>query len=114
VKLNGYELICPICKGKKFEKRNSLLNTRGMTFLNLDWLNEGAINYICDTCGYILWFIDDGREYVEEYDEKEKIGIKGLHIDYETSKADEDECTVCFSKRDVNDKECSNCGYKFE
>jgi len=32
VKLNGYELICPICKGKKFEKRNSLLNTRGMTF----------------------------------------------------------------------------------
>jgi len=54
---------------------------------------------------------DDGREYVEEYDEKEKIGIKGLHIDYETSKADEDECPVCFSKRDVNDKECSNCGY---
>jgi len=45
-----------------------------MTFLNLDWLNEGAINYICDTCGYILWFIDDGREYVEEYDEKRKLG----------------------------------------
>ncbi|GAE86974.1 hypothetical protein [Acetivibrio straminisolvens] len=113
LKLNGYEVVCPICKGKKFSKRNTLLNTRGMTFLKLDWLNESAINYICNKCGYILWFIDDGRDYVEEHYVEKKNDIHDLHIDYETSKANEDECPICFSKRNVNDKECTNCGYKF-
>ena len=114
VKLNGYELSCPICKGKEFSKRSSLLNTRGMTFLGLDWTNQGAINYICDTCGYILWFIDDGREYVEKYTENKIIETQGLDVDYETSMAEEDECPICFSKKDKNQKECSNCGHSFD
>lgn len=113
VKLNGYELVCPICKGKKFDRRSSLLNTRGMTFLNLDWLDANAINYICNTCGYILWFIDDGREYIEEYNAEDRSEIHGINIGYETSEAREDECPNCFCKRDVDEKECPNCGYSF-
>ncbi|WP_010249805.1 hypothetical protein [Acetivibrio cellulolyticus] len=114
VKVNGYELVCPICKGKNFEKRSSLLNSRGMAFLGLDWASQSALNYICDTCGYIQWFIDDGREYIETYYEEKKIETQDLPLDYETSEAEKDECPICFSKRDVNQKECTNCGHSFE
>lgn len=112
--VNGYDLKCPICGGSSFTKRTSLLNSRGLTFLDLDWLNQGAINYICKKCGYILWFIDDGREFIEKMEKEEQAKINESAIDYETSKADEDECPICFSKHDKNDKECANCGYVFK
>ncbi len=69
---------------------------------------------MCDTCGYILWFIDDGREYVEKYYDNKKIETQDLDVDYETSKAEEDECPICFSKKDKNQKECPNCGHNFD
>ncbi|MEN2776549.1 hypothetical protein [Acetivibrio clariflavus] len=81
-----------------------------MTFIDFD---RCVLNYICDNCGYILWFYDDGREYVERLYNERQIGTQPLEEDYETSKANEDECPICFSKRDVNDKECNNCGHKF-
>lgn len=112
-KVNGYELICPVCKGKHFDKRNSMLNSRGMTFLGLDWANQGAINYICSACGYIFWFIDDGREYIENKISEVKADTRDITIDYETSPAENDECPICFSKRDKNQNECLNCGYVF-
>jgi len=115
-KVNGYELVCPVCKGKNFEKRSSLLNTRGFTLPGLDWANQGAINYICETCGYIYWFIDDGREYAESDNEEEfikPVGSCNLVIDYETSKAEADECPICFAKHTMDQKECPNCGYSF-
>lgn len=34
-------------------------------------------------------------------------------IDYETSKADENECPICFSKLEETQKKCTNCGYVF-
>lgn len=120
-KVNGYELVCPVCKGNSFEKRSSLLNSRGMTLLGLDWANQGAINYICESCGYIYWFIDDGREYIDEkreeiekYSEENLTDTNKLVIDYETSKAEEDECPICFTKHDKDQKECTNCGYSFK
>jgi len=77
----------PICKGENFKRRNTLLNTRGMTFFYLDWLNSNAINYICDNCGYILCFFDGGRDYVERLYNERQIGTQPLEVDYETSKA---------------------------
>ncbi len=111
-KVNGYELICPICKGKDFDKRNSMLYSRGMTFLGLD--NQATINYICRSCGYILWFIDDGRGYIENKTTRVQIGIEDIIIDYETSQAKDDECPICFCKRDNIQSQCLNCGYVFK
>jgi len=34
-----------------------LLNTRGISFLGLDWANKVADNYVCDRCGYVHWFL---------------------------------------------------------
>ena len=55
----GHKLRCPICGNNKFSKRKSLLNTRFLTFFKLDWANQGAINYICNQCGHIIWFQED-------------------------------------------------------
>ncbi len=53
------ELVCPICGGKKFFQRLTLMNTVGMTFFDLDWANPEATNFICKDCSYIFWFMDD-------------------------------------------------------
>ncbi len=56
ITVKGKRLECPVCGNKRFFTRSSLLNTRGLTFFNLDWANKSATNYICGNCGYIYWF----------------------------------------------------------
>jgi predicted nucleic-acid-binding Zn-ribbon protein len=55
--IEGNKLACPICKNDKFWARETLMNTKGMTFLKLEWANKEAQNYICDGCGYVYWFL---------------------------------------------------------
>lgn len=59
IEVAGHRLVCPICGSDTFVERRSLLNTRGLTFFGLDWANRAAMNYICATCGYIMWFLSD-------------------------------------------------------
>lgn len=59
VEVSGHRLVCPICASETFVERRSLLNTRGFTFFGLDWANRAAVNYICATCGYIMWFLSE-------------------------------------------------------
>jgi len=56
--VNGYKLICPHCKGESFEYQEIMLNTTGMTLLNLDWLNNNADTFFCLSCRRIEWFVD--------------------------------------------------------
>ncbi len=56
--IKGNKLECVICKNDKFWERETLMNTKGMTFLKLDWANKAAQNYICDNCGYVHWFLN--------------------------------------------------------
>lgn len=56
--VNGLKLICPHCKGESFEHQQILLNTAGMTFFNLDWLNKNADTFYCKTCRRMEWFVD--------------------------------------------------------
>ena len=53
----GEQLKCLVCAGDRFFKREALLNTPGMTFLNLDWANATAQCRVCADCGYIHWFL---------------------------------------------------------
>ena len=59
VKDRELELVCPICGGKKFFERKTLMNTMGMTFMGYDWLNPEATNFVCEDCSYIYWFMED-------------------------------------------------------
>jgi predicted nucleic-acid-binding Zn-ribbon protein len=52
----GIQIFCHHCKYDHFHKGNALLNTRGLTFLDLDWLNESATTLVCHRCGFIHWF----------------------------------------------------------
>lgn len=58
VSIAGHPLRCLHCQNDTFYERRWQLNTRGMTFLDLDWLNPSARNYVCSRCGRIEWFTD--------------------------------------------------------
>jgi len=52
----GLTIVCSHCGHDHFHRSKRLLNTRGLTFLDLDWLNESATTLMCTKCGQILWF----------------------------------------------------------
>lgn len=54
----GLKLECVICKNTTFWTRTTLMNTKGLTFLNLEWANKSATNYVCNECGYVHWFLE--------------------------------------------------------
>jgi predicted RNA-binding Zn-ribbon protein involved in translation (DUF1610 family) len=55
--VDGHDLRCPVCGHDLFWKRQTLLNTPGLTLLGVEWANKQADNYVCDRCGHILWFL---------------------------------------------------------
>ena len=56
-KIAGNILECSICGHNEFWTRNTLMNTPGLTFFGLEWANKTAVNYVCNSCGYVLWFL---------------------------------------------------------
>jgi len=53
----GNPMRCEICDHDRFYQREGMINTAGMTFLELDWLNRSATCVICSRCGYVHWFL---------------------------------------------------------
>ncbi|MHB8799390.1 MAG: zinc ribbon domain-containing protein [Thermoanaerobaculia bacterium] len=47
---------CPHCGGQSFEERQAVVNTRGLTFFGLDWLDKGVTVLSCTRCGLLQWF----------------------------------------------------------
>ncbi len=47
---------CVNCQFTDFNQAEFLLNTRGMSMLDLDAFNAGAQCLICRRCGFIHWF----------------------------------------------------------
>jgi hypothetical protein len=41
------------------------MNTKGMTFMNLDWLNRSGDGAVCTACGYVHVFMGDQHAWVE-------------------------------------------------
>ena len=54
----GLKLECVICKSHLFWTRTTLMNTTGMSIIGLDWANKHATNYVCNSCGYVHWFLE--------------------------------------------------------
>jgi predicted nucleic-acid-binding Zn-ribbon protein len=52
----GRQVHCSHCGGLEFDSREVLMNTRGATFLNLDWLNHAAVALTCRQCSHIELF----------------------------------------------------------
>ena len=58
----GRPVRCPHCGEDTFVPGDALLNTRGATMVNLDWLNPSANILICAECGRIEWFAHEPAE----------------------------------------------------
>lgn len=64
VRVAGELLTCVVCKrGTEFARREVNMNTKGMTFFGLDWLNKSGDGAVCMTCGYVHVFMGDGHEW---------------------------------------------------
>jgi hypothetical protein len=57
-RVGGRRIVCPICRHDKFDRRDMLMNTSGMTMMGLDWLNASACALVCRTCTRIELFAD--------------------------------------------------------
>ena len=58
----GKQVQCSHCGHTSFENRRILLNTRGATFFNFDWLNKGATVLTCGKCSRLEWFSIEPQE----------------------------------------------------
>lgn len=57
VEILGNPMRCEICDHDRFFQREGKIQTTGMTFLELDWLNQSANCVVCAQCGYVHWFL---------------------------------------------------------
>ncbi len=53
----GKQLRCVVCDATRFWEREAQLNTAAATFFGFDWANAKATCMVCDTCGYVHWFL---------------------------------------------------------
>lgn len=53
----GLPVTCSHCGGREFSKGEAMLNTAGLTFLDLDWANRSATVLTCKNCGHLEWFV---------------------------------------------------------
>ncbi len=54
--VNGKPLVCLVCGHDQFRQREVQMNTSGLSFLNLDWLNRSAKAAVCEQCGFVHQF----------------------------------------------------------
>lgn len=54
--VNGRPLTCLVCGHDTFRQRAIAMNTTGLSFLDLDWLNRTARAAICTECGFVHQF----------------------------------------------------------
>ena len=82
-------LTCHICKHKKFWYRTTLMNTSGMTFLGMEWLNAEAEKFICSKCGYVHWFFGTPPNAIRKSSEEATLHEK-RDVESEKEKPKED------------------------
>lgn len=55
--LDDVLLKCSICGHDRFHGRKAMLNTKGATFFQVEWLNREAECSVCERCGFVHWFL---------------------------------------------------------
>jgi uncharacterized protein len=58
----GKQVVCSHCGGSEFASQEILMNTRGATFMKLDFLNRAATALACSNCSHIEWFNNSPAE----------------------------------------------------
>ncbi|HEX4956507.1 MAG TPA: hypothetical protein VF017_24225 [Thermoanaerobaculia bacterium] len=107
--LGGKALSCQHCGGTSFSSRTIQLNTRGLTFLSLEWMNRAATVFVCVRCGHLHWFlapeVEVQRAAVAPEMEEEELG------DEEETPS---QCMSCGAEMPVGAVRCSRCGWSYQ
>ncbi len=61
-RVGDHSLVCPVCGHDEFNRRSMLMNTSGMTLMNMDWLNDSACVLVCKQCSRIELFAESPSE----------------------------------------------------
>ncbi|GAA3536300.1 hypothetical protein GCM10022234_36390 [Aeromicrobium panaciterrae] len=56
-------LVCNVCGNDEFLQREIKMQTTGMTFFDLDFLNESSDGVVCNRCGYVHMFAATVHEW---------------------------------------------------
>lgn len=57
-RVGDQRIVCPLCGHDKFDQKSMLVNTTGMTLMNLDWLNSSACVLVCRRCSRMELFAE--------------------------------------------------------
>jgi predicted nucleic-acid-binding Zn-ribbon protein len=57
-------LTCQVCQNSTFYQREIKMQTTGMTFFDLDFLNESSDGVVCSRCGYVHMFAARVHEWM--------------------------------------------------
>jgi hypothetical protein len=57
--VGAHAITCPQCSGQLFRHGKAQLNTRMLSFLDLDWADKSATTLICNQCSNIVWLAGD-------------------------------------------------------
>ncbi len=52
---------CSHCGCDRFFERSALLDSRGMSFVGIDWASKNATVLVCAHCGHVEWFSEIGK-----------------------------------------------------
>ena len=101
----GKRLTCPHCASERFDQRTAQLNTAGLTFFDLNWLNRSAWIFQCLKCGRVEWFAStSGVELTE-------VAEQGDDSDEQN---EEVECLTCGALIPVGQITCGFCGWSYK
>ena len=73
LKLCGKDFICTVCENTEFIQKRVVLTTIVENFLGMGRSKENAEVLVCNTCGYLHWFLPTETKNVD----KEKL-LKGI------------------------------------
>jgi hypothetical protein len=65
VHVGDHPVHCGFCSFDRFYDREIKLNTTGMTFMGLDFMNASSVGLICGRCGYVMEFVNDGLRFLD-------------------------------------------------
>jgi len=55
--VDGRAVPCPICGHDRYWTRETVMSDRGLALFDAEWAGASAMNYVCDRCGHVLWFM---------------------------------------------------------
>ena len=106
--IGGVPLSCKHCGHGEFSHRRAQLNTRFLSFLDLDWLNASADVYACTRCGFLHWFLPEAVE--TPLIDEAALSAERLRLQEAPTAI---LCLACGATIPADSATCAECGWSY-